>query len=228
MKIQIKKTYQLLKAVKEEGYLITEVIDLLRISRRKNIVELKEGDTINVSVNKGLTMERLMKNGNYTYVDSHIEKQQFYIIGSLFRKKKNISAKLFSFNEEDNVQVIKEKMNKDGFRPATLVELLILAYFYSNLKNENAILALGYLWKNPMSETCVAFLSFDDKRQLNACPINKWTEGDLFLGISKSTDKKVSIHEPYRYLYFYGFKLATRRVRDLFNYIFKSFSVKKA
>lgn len=223
----VSKVFHLLKVIKNEDISIEEVVEIVEKRKLKKIDELKKDEAIELSLSQGKTLKELLSTSNYDYVDSFIESHIHQEKGKILQPKKKLYAQLFEFSPKDSVEDIVIKMKRKGFRPANLLELIILGSICKESKTKSSIVALGNLWTNSIDETCVAFLSFDEKSQLNACPVNKWLDDDLFLGVRQAHVKKESIHRPYRYMYFYPFKIASKKIKTFFKFVSKTLCFKK-
>ena len=95
--------------------------------------------------------------------------------------------KIFHFNEVLTTKEIEERMDKDGFRPATLQEML--SHAAKNWDGKEWWVALGSVWVGSGGYRCVAclgrrgsgrdlFLVWDD-------PDNSWDGVYRFAGVSK-------------------------------------------
>jgi hypothetical protein len=78
-------------------------------------------------------------------------------------------------------------MDKAGYRPATLAELLALGEAHPELQKEFPIVALGSIWHDADGNRDVPVLSFDGSRRklfLNWF-VNDWYVNFRFLGVRK-------------------------------------------
>ena len=56
---------------------------------------------------------------------------------------------LFHFGREIKSEAAISEMDKDGYRPATIKELLALGASYPELQKHFPVVALGSVWRNP-------------------------------------------------------------------------------
>ncbi len=147
---------QLLKVIEKNNISIPEVI---------NFIEGKAKEEISLTVDYSQTLEQMIANGKYDWHNNSITEKNFPIPTELVGEKVVVSAKLFHFNREvSNKEAIAE-MNKDGYRPATLAELLALGEAQPDLQRQFPIIALGSVWRVGGGDRRVSSLSVDDGRR---------------------------------------------------------------
>jgi len=94
-----------------------------------------------LSVDYSKTLDLAIADGKYDRVDSAISVKNFPVVSGI---KVAIFTSLFQFVDGDisSEDVIKE-MDRRGFRPATLMELLALGETHPELQRQFPIIALG-------------------------------------------------------------------------------------
>jgi hypothetical protein len=105
-------------------------------------------DTVSVSgeitltINYSRTLQEMIDAGNYDWVDNYFTEKGSLLLDSIGSSEASVSVKIFKLKgfifSEDAVA----EMLKDGFRPATLAELLALGEAYPEIQKENPIIAL--------------------------------------------------------------------------------------
>lgn len=102
-------------------------------------------------------------------------------------KKVDVFGKLFHFNFGISSEDAISEMNKVGFRPAILMELLFLRATYSELQKQFLIVALGSVWLSLDHTYQVPYLgigTYDRELDLD-CFSGKWVNRYCFFGIRK-------------------------------------------
>lgn len=104
-----------------------------------------------VVVDYTLSLEEAVKLGHYGSVDGNIYEKNFPNNRS---GKPFISIELLSFNRKISVDDVSKEIDKMGYRPADLRELLALGERYPNIQTEFPIVALGSVSKHSLAEKC--------------------------------------------------------------------------
>lgn len=131
-----------------------------------------------------LSLSERIKRGKYDWVNSDINEKNF---------PETVSAdyeseyKLFHFNRSISSEDAIKEMEKEGYRPGNISELLALGEVKPELQREFPIVELGLLWLNPFGGRSVAVLRCDgDRRELGldwfGCD---WSARFRFLGVRK-------------------------------------------
>jgi len=111
-----------------------------------------------LSVFYSKTIKELIKDGNYDWVDSDINAQNF---GEDFKEDvKNTQAFLINFTRFISSENAISEMDEYGLRPATLKELLSFGLKYPNEQKKNSIVAPGSKWQVPSGDLGVPILWF--------------------------------------------------------------------
>jgi hypothetical protein len=66
----------------------------------------------------------------------------------LLGKEINLKAKIFAFEKTISSEDVFKELDKEGFRPATLIELLALAEIDPDLQRQFSIVSFGSVWRN--------------------------------------------------------------------------------
>jgi hypothetical protein len=140
----------------------------------------------NIVVDYGRSLKQMIKAGNYDWVNKNITAEHFPVKG---KGKHELSVTLFHFNRTTRSDDAIAEMNKQGFRPAKIEELLFLGEKYPDIQREFPIVSLGCVWWNPDGSRYVPCLSRrGSKRELNlGCFRNDWHDCCRFLAVRKQT-----------------------------------------
>lgn len=117
-----------------------------------------------ITVDHNRALPDVIKAGNYSWVHSKITVEHFPVKGG---GKHTVLIRLLHFYPEDDVI---SEMKKQGYRPATIEELLAFGERYHNPQKEFLILALGSvcMWEDPDNDDRrVAALGWDGSRYLD-------------------------------------------------------------
>jgi hypothetical protein len=95
-----------------------------------------------------MTLNEMIKAGQYGSVSTDITEEYFPLPTEYLGKRVLLLAKFFSYDKEMKSEVVEKNMQQDGFRPATIYELLALGVTQPQLKDEDCIIALGSVWIN--------------------------------------------------------------------------------
>mgnify|MGYP001599690501 FL=1 len=166
-----------LEAAGLTGPLAQKVIESRGNVLAKEIVGLIRGPqpdypSFFVTVDYGQTVEQLIRNGRYDWVNSDINGRNF---PSSERGRAQIDIFLLNFDHDISSEDAIREMAKQGLRPATLKELLALGTAFPDLQRENPIVALGSTWRSPVGALRVPCLDGSGSyRHLRLF----WFEGD--------------------------------------------------
>ena len=118
--------------------------------------------TYRVVVNYTHTLAEMIKAGKYDYANSDINAKNFPVSGAGTRETE---IALFHFNKNMSSGQVIAEMEKAGYRPAKIEELLALAEFHPELQREFPIIALGSVWRSPVGDLNVPYLNRYDSRR---------------------------------------------------------------
>ena len=114
--------------------------DELVVSERE-----KSKDVFPVSVNYDLSIEALVKAGEYNWVNENIVEKNFPVEGG---GTEQVEFHLVHFNRVMNSADVEKELEKLGLRPANLKELLSFGSTYQEEQRKYPIVALGSVWQN--------------------------------------------------------------------------------
>jgi hypothetical protein len=119
----------------------------------------------NVIVDYNRSFQQMIQTGNYDLVNNDITAEHFPVIG---QGKEEKTITLFHFNRTISSEDVISEMEKQGFEPAKIEDLLALGEKYPDLQKQFPIAALGSVWRAPGDYRRVPCLRWPDvKRSLN-------------------------------------------------------------
>lgn len=135
--------------------------DILALINKKEDNQTKEKtDEITLTVDYSRTVQEMINAGNYDWTNNDITVKHFPLPTELSGKKVPVSTKLFHFNRSISSKDATSEMDKAGYRPATLAELLALGEAHPELQKEFPLVALGSVWRYARVDRLVPFLYF--------------------------------------------------------------------
>ncbi len=102
--------------------------------------------SLKITVDYTQTLQEMIEKGKYDWVNSNIIQKNFPIRGE---GKEEVRIKLFHFDCVISSRDAIAEMDRQGFRPATLPELLALGAVKPELQKEFFIVAFGSRWQFP-------------------------------------------------------------------------------
>lgn len=103
-----------------------------------------------------LSLKDRIARGKYNWVNSDITEEHFPVdIPADYEAE----YKLFNFSRSIGSEAAIAEMDKDGFRPATLAELLVIGETQPELQRQFPIIALGSVWRGSVGSRRVPELS---------------------------------------------------------------------
>ncbi len=124
----------------------------------REVVELVRGrPSYEVIVNRDLSRAESIEAGKYDWVNSDITQEHFPVKGS---GKQNVNIVLFHFNRTITSDEVIAEMEKAGYRPADIDELLGLGVVNPDLQKEFPIVGLGSVWRGPGGSRRVPYLGW--------------------------------------------------------------------
>lgn len=132
------------------------------------------------------TLKQMIAGGNYVW-RSYIDEKMFPLPVDLIGTKDTCEAYIFHFKKDMLGSEAVKEMEKAGYRPATLPELLALGKSNPDLQRQSAIIALGQIWKSRDGKNIVPYLdNVTGRRVLYLYDFEGlWPAGQGFLGIKK-------------------------------------------
>jgi hypothetical protein len=125
-----------------------------------------------VTVDYSKSLAEMIKAGHYGWVNDAIVADHFPVQGE---GQNEVEVALFHFNRNISSDDAIAEMEKAGYRPARIEELLALGASQPELQKEFPIVALGSVWQDPDGDRDVPYLFCGDaKRGLDL----RWFESD--------------------------------------------------
>ena len=144
-----------------EGESIIEKIAALIVQSGKPIEQLVE-NCYKVLVDYGQTLQRMIANGKYDYVNSDITSGNFPTTGN---GKQEVVVELAHFGRDMESDAVLKKFEARGLRAATLPELLAFGATYPEKQREFPIVALGSVRRRDVDRV-VPYLNGDGSKRL--------------------------------------------------------------
>ena len=113
------------------------------------------GNTYSVSVDFGMSVEDAVKLGRYDWANGDINSRNFPTTRS---GKEEVVAELVHFNRAIPTEDALRELNRQGYRPAELRELLAFGEKYPDVQREFPIVALGSVWQDRGGDRGVPYL----------------------------------------------------------------------
>jgi len=186
MNIEESDLQKLLEAIDNKKLSIPEAIALIN-GKMENNKPLQSTDDIKLTVDYTKTVDQAIADGKYGWKNSDITAKHFPISPEMIGTKVEISGKLFHFNRSMSSEDVIKEMDKDGYRPAVLMEALALAAAYPELQRRFPIIALGSVWRVSFGNRRVPCLLVDgyDRKLFLYYFGNTWVAQVRFFGIRK-------------------------------------------
>lgn len=101
--------------------------------------------TYPITINYGLSLAEMIKVGKYDSVNSDITEKHFPVNG---KGTNEVVTELVHFNRFIESDEVIQELDKRGFRPATIEELLAFGTKYPEMQKQFSIVALGSFWQH--------------------------------------------------------------------------------
>lgn len=155
----------------------------LRKEFAKLIVAAKNGAKTILHITANLSLADRIARGEYDWANPEITEEHF---PTNVPGEYDAEYKLFHFNRTISSEDAIKEMEREGYRPGTLVELLALGEAQPKLQTQFPIVALGSVWRNPYGSYLVPALSWSDGRGLGFLWFgSSWGAGFRFLAVRK-------------------------------------------
>jgi hypothetical protein len=145
-----------------------------------------EGELENIlSISSSLSLSERITLGKYGWVNPDITENNF---PNKIEKDYKVECKLFHFNKSISSESVIAEMEKEGFKPANILELLKLGEIQPELQKQFPIVALGPAWRLADGSRFVPVLFFGDgRRGLNLYWFEDgWLGSYWFLGVRQA------------------------------------------
>lgn len=189
MKIDDLELQQLLTAIEGRNLSIAQAIALIngKIEEKAITLHVAPIDDIKLTVDYTKTVDQSIVGGKYDWKNKDVTAERFLVSSEMIGKKVDIFGGLFHFNCNTRSKDAISGMDKEGFRPATLMELLALGTVYPELQRQFPIIALGSVGRDSGGHLCVPCLRVGGLgRGLNLYGLAYvWGAQFRFLGVRK-------------------------------------------
>lgn len=128
------------------------------------VQETKDGEFV-LRINYSRTLNQMIAAGQYDWTNSGINEENFPLPIEMSDQNIELKAKLFHFNRSISRDQIIAEMDKAGFRPATLSELLSLGEADPELQRQFPVIALASLWRGLFGCRFVPYLDVVGSRR---------------------------------------------------------------
>lgn len=171
------QTHLLMDRFEAEGFTKEEItrlgqhskLSLLRdwLNGRASIVINNEQDapsttTYPVEIDYNDTFEQRLGAGRYDWKNPHIKEKNFPVKS---KGKVNRVLELVHFGKFMSTEAVLAAIDAQGYRPATIEELLAFGAKYPELQREFPIVELGSVWRDWDDDLSVAYLVRDGSRR---------------------------------------------------------------
>jgi hypothetical protein len=135
------------------------------------------------------SLEEMIKAGKFDWKDDDINSINFPNPKEkeLLNQVIKLKAKVFDFKKDISSEDVLKELDKEGYRPATVTELLALAEIDPDLQRQFVIFSLGSVWRRSATDYYVPYLGAgDDERGLDLDGFEgDWSVGCRFLAVRK-------------------------------------------
>jgi hypothetical protein len=176
-------------------FLITTVLFFAVFAQAQSSISEKviDASKVGLVVDYTKTVEQMIAAGDYNAPNTSITGKNFPIPKELLGKKVSLpytAYTLFRFvNRNVSAEDVILAMDEDGYRPATLAELLALGASQPDLQKRFPIVALGSAWRSADGSHFVPVLRvglYDYDRKLSLYWFgDDWDDYDRFLAVRK-------------------------------------------
>lgn len=140
---------------------------------------------LKVEVDYTKSLDEMIQAGNYDWAHGAITSKRFPIQG---QGRTNVELVLFHFNGQMTSTEVIAEMERQGYRPARIEQLLALGAAYPELQKEFHIICLGSVCQHPNGDRhvpCIDLIA--DKRELDLFLFDSaWTAHDHFAAVHNS------------------------------------------
>ena len=187
MKISKSDLQKLTTVMENNNLSVAQVIELIEKTGVQSEKVINTTDEIRLAIDYTKTVEQVIADGDYDWKNDDITAQHFPVSSEMIGKKAEVSAKLFHFNRDISSDDVISEMDKAGYRPATLMELLVLGFLFPELQRQFPIVALGSVWRYANGGRHVPCLGVGGSgRRLSLFWFGRgWSAHCRFLGVRK-------------------------------------------
>jgi hypothetical protein len=122
------------------------------------------------------TLEQMILDGKYVWKHDSITEKNFPLLAKMIGQKVEVVIKPFFFGNDISGEEAIKYLSKDGYRPATLAELLAWGATNSETKIIFPTIALGFIWQDWEHHRYVPYIfTYEDKHTLRLGRVDKWS-----------------------------------------------------
>jgi len=123
------------------------------------------------------TLEQMITDGKYVWKHDSITAKNFPLLTNMIGQKVEVVIKPFFFGNDISSEEAIKYLAKDGYRAATLAELLAWGAANSETKIIFPTIALGFIWQDWEHHRYVPYIFFTDEDQhtLRLGRVDKWS-----------------------------------------------------
>ncbi len=186
MKLNSEETRKVIEAIEGSSLSASQIIEIIAGSQKAEKVIDASGEII-LNIDYTKTIEQFITDGNCDWKSAAITSKTFPISPEMTGKNVEVSAKIFHFNRDISSEDVISEMDKAGYRPAVLMELLVLGFLFPELQRQFPIIALGSTWRDAVDDYRVPCLDVDGSgRGLSLRWFRiRWDAYCRFLGVRK-------------------------------------------
>jgi|AntRauTorckE6833_2_1112554.scaffolds.fasta_scaffold01033_6 hypothetical protein len=185
----MKELQRFLDIIEEKNLSIEDVIKLINGTKEFSKVKSEADEEITLAVDYRRNVKIMIKAGDYAKVDNELiyAYKRFYS-PSVTRKKIETVIKLFHFSEEMLSDDVIKEIDKAGYIPGTLHDLLTLGEVYPYLQRQFPIIALGSVKRSQANVRQVPGLSITSRERLLevAYDGHEWKKDCRFIALPKN------------------------------------------
>lgn len=143
------------------------------------------GNTFLLSVDYGRSIEEGVKAGRYDWANSDITSKNF--LTNKLKGTVEVAVELIHLNRVVSTSEALRELDKAGYRPAELHELLAFGEKYPELQRKFPVVALGSVWQDRLGSHDVPYLDrYGSRRHLHLIWIESvWGEVYRFAAVRK-------------------------------------------
>ncbi len=138
-----------------------------------------------VTVDYKQTVIQMIQAGKYDWINDDITAERFPIQGE---GEKEVEVTLFHFGWKISSETAISAMDKAGYRPATIEELLALGSSHPRLQGQFPVMALGSAWQDSDRGRCIPCLDWGSSGRslgLRWFETSDWREYCRFAAVRK-------------------------------------------
>ncbi|MEI6627470.1 MAG: hypothetical protein WCL61_02650 [bacterium] len=146
--------------------------------------------TLTITVNQCQSVEKLLEAGKFAFRAAYINSRHYPVPQKAKKFQQPVALFWFDGMGMVDTETVLAQMAKEGYRPATIWELLFLAIAYPELQIEFNIVALGTVYHHPDQDR--VFLLYFSQRLPSVGEDTykqQWRQNTRFLAVPKAKSK---------------------------------------